>query len=45
MPAAPTTRLELDDIQSGVLRPRPSPYAASYVVSTMRGTAVKRCEG
>ena len=32
MPAAPTTRLELDDIQSGVLRPRPSPYAASYVV-------------
>ena len=25
-------RLELDDIQSGVLRPRPSPYAATYVV-------------
>jgi Dyp-type peroxidase family len=24
--------LDLDDIQSGVLRPRPSPYAASYVV-------------
>src|SRR5688572_11895184 len=24
--------LELDDIQSGVLRPRPSPYAASYVL-------------
>lgn len=25
-------RLELDDIQSGVLRPRPSPYAAAYVI-------------
>ncbi len=25
------TPLELDDIQSGVLRPRPSPYAASYL--------------
>jgi Dyp-type peroxidase family len=24
--------LELDDIQSGVLRPRPAPYAATYVV-------------
>ena len=24
--------LELDDIQSGVLRPRPSPYAATYLV-------------
>jgi Dyp-type peroxidase family len=24
--------LELDDIQSGVLRPRPSPYAASYIL-------------
>jgi Dyp-type peroxidase family len=24
--------LELDDIQSGVLRPRPSPYAAAYVL-------------
>jgi Dyp-type peroxidase family len=24
--------LELDDIQSGVLRPRPTPYAATYVV-------------
>ena len=24
--------LELDDIQSGVLRPRPAPYAASYLV-------------
>ena len=28
--AAPV--LELDDIQSGVLRPRPSPYAATYIV-------------
>ena len=24
--------LELDDIQSGVLRPRPTPYAATYVL-------------
>src|SRR5215510_10866348 len=24
--------LELDDIQSGVLRPRPSPYAAVYIL-------------
>jgi hypothetical protein len=24
--------LELDDIQSGVLRPRPSPYAATYLL-------------
>jgi deferrochelatase/peroxidase EfeB len=23
--------LELDDIQSGVLRPRPTPYAATYI--------------
>ena len=27
----PTARLELDDIQSGVLRPRPTPYVATYV--------------
>ena len=26
------TTLELDDIQSGVLRPRPTPYAATYIV-------------
>jgi Dyp-type peroxidase family len=26
------TRLELEDIQSGVLRPRPNPYAATYIV-------------
>src|SRR6188768_2148895 len=26
-----TALLELDDIQSGVLRPRPTPYAATYV--------------
>jgi len=24
--------LELDDIQSGVLRPRPAPYAAAYIL-------------
>ena len=23
--------LELDDIQSGLLRPRPTPYAATYI--------------
>ena len=27
-----STFLELDDIQSGVLRPRPTPYAATYVL-------------
>src|SRR5918994_6100032 len=26
-----TAELELDDIQSGVLRPRPTPYAATYI--------------
>jgi Dyp-type peroxidase family len=32
MPEGTTTNtLELDDIQSGVLRPRPSPFAATYV--------------
>ena len=30
--AAASPALELDDIQSGVLRPRPSPYAATYIV-------------
>src|ERR1700749_2116036 len=30
VPDAPP--LELEDIQSGVLRPRPSPYAATYVI-------------
>jgi len=25
-------RLELEDIQSGVLRPRPAPYAATYLL-------------
>jgi Dyp-type peroxidase family len=31
MSIEPTTELELDDIQSGVLRPRPAPYAATYI--------------
>jgi Dyp-type peroxidase family len=31
MPDTPNTELELDDIQSGVLRPRPAPYAATYI--------------
>ena len=26
------TKLELDDIQSGVLRPRPSPYASTFIL-------------
>lgn len=32
MNAQPVPALELDDIQSGVLRPRPSPYAATYII-------------
>ena len=31
MQAEPETILELEDIQSGVLRPRPSPFAANYI--------------
>jgi len=31
MPSASETRLELEDIQSGVLRPRPTPYVATYI--------------
>jgi len=27
----PMAELELDDIQSGVLRPRPTPYVATYI--------------
>jgi Dyp-type peroxidase family len=30
--AEETVRLELDDIQAGVLRPRPAPYAATYIL-------------
>jgi Dyp-type peroxidase family len=32
MNEAAQVMLELDDIQSGVLRPRPTPYAATYIV-------------
>jgi Dyp-type peroxidase family len=32
MPGATSGLLELDDIQSGVLRPRPAPYVATYLV-------------
>lgn len=32
MSAAPVPPLELEDIQSGVLRARPSPYAATYIL-------------
>src|SRR5262245_44964828 len=32
MDDAGSVPLELDDIQSGVLRPRPSPYAATYIL-------------
>ena len=31
MTGEPNVMLELDDIQSGVLRPRPTPYAATYI--------------
>ena len=31
MPSERNTKLELDDIQSGVLRPRPTPYVATYI--------------
>ena len=31
-PPSQQSALELEDIQSGVLRPRPSPYAATYIV-------------
>ena len=31
MSAERTAELELDDIQSGVLRPRPTPYVATYI--------------
>src|SRR5258705_1832103 len=31
MPQVTSDMLELDDIQSGVLRPRPSPFAATYI--------------
>ena len=32
MPEATSGLLELDDIQSGVLRPRPAPYVATYLL-------------
>ncbi|MFY0577813.1 hypothetical protein ACN28S_28970 [Cystobacter fuscus] len=32
MSGVANTPLELDDIQSGILRPRPSPYAATYIL-------------
>lgn len=31
MPGSESVVLELDDIQSGLLRPRPTPYAATYI--------------
>src|SRR6476660_4548350 len=31
MPGEHSTLLELDDIQSGALRPRPTPYVATYI--------------
>jgi Dyp-type peroxidase family len=36
------TTLELDDIQSGVLRPRPTPYAATYIVFRIDDAQVGR---
>jgi Dyp-type peroxidase family len=35
-------KLELDDIQSAVLRPRPSPYAATYILFRIDETAAGR---
>jgi Dyp-type peroxidase family len=35
-------QLELDDIQSGVLRPRPSPYAATYIALRIDEAAAGR---
>src|SRR5215471_19977787 len=34
--------LELDDIQSGVLRPRPTPYVATYIVLRIDNRAAGR---
>jgi hypothetical protein len=34
--------LELDDIQSGVLRPRPSPFAATYIILRIDDRAAGR---
>jgi Dyp-type peroxidase family len=34
--------LELDDIQSGVLRPRPTPYAATYILLRIDAAAAGR---
>jgi Dyp-type peroxidase family len=36
------TPLELDDIQSGVLRPRPTPFAATYIVFRIDDRAAGR---
>jgi Dyp-type peroxidase family len=38
----PETTLELDDIQSGVLRARPSPYAATYLLFRIDDRAAGR---
>src|SRR5215472_17348528 len=42
MAADPETKLELDDIQSGVLRPRPTPYAATYILFRVDDAKVGR---
>ena len=42
MDGQPTPALELDDIQSGVLRPRPSPYAATYIALRIDEAAAGR---
>src|SRR5947208_543108 len=36
------TVLELDDIQSGVLRPRPTPFAATYIIFRIDDRAAGR---
>jgi len=38
----PDNQLELDDIQSGVLRPRPTPYVATYIALRIDDAAAGR---
>jgi hypothetical protein len=37
-----TTTLELDDIQAGAIRPRPSPYAGAYFLLRIDDRAAGR---
>src|SRR5947207_10927581 len=42
MPEETNVNLELDDIQSGVLRPRPAPYVATYIAVRIDDTTAGR---